>query len=543
MYQVELTQSFFPAQHDTLFAPTTIPDLLAEKAAERGDSLALRELLGDGGMGREWTYADLLRDSERLGRALASRHPPGARLALFANNVPEWILMEMAAAFAGLILVTVNPAYAARELKYVLEQSRAEAIYFVPEVRGNALGPIVDQACEGLSAIRHRILLSDHDALFAGEDRGALRPAGPDDIVQIQYTSGTTGFPKGALLKQAGLIQNGRDSIGRWGVAAGEQVVVMMPLFHTAGCGLLVLGAIANGATMLLARGFDRVVLAQVIARERPEYFLGVPTMVVDLIDEAEAEGLDVTCIRGVLSGGAMVAPELVAKSREVFGAPIQIVYGQTESSPVITQAWRDDRAADLSGTIGQPIAHVDVAIRDMADGSVCPIGVQGEICTRGYHVMAGYNDNPEATAAAIDGDGWLHTGDLGTMDARGYVRITGRVKDMIIRGGENLFPAEIENAMLEHPAVLEAAVVGIPDQRLGELVACFMRARGPERPSPAALKAFIRDRLSPQKTPAFWIWVDGWPMTGSGKIQKFALRDAFVRGDYAVAEEAAGDR
>ncbi|MGH6729990.1 MAG: AMP-binding enzyme, partial [Sphingomicrobium sp.] len=212
---------------------------------------------------------------------------------------------------------------------------------------------------------------------------------------------------------------------------------------------------------------------------------------------------------------------------------------GQTETSPVITHAWRDDIEPDLSGTIGQPLPHMDVAILAMADKSVCPVGVQGEICCRGYHVMAGYNDNPEATAAAIDGDGWLHTGDLGTMDSRGYLKITGRVKDMIIRGGENLFPAEIENAMLEHEAVLEAAVVGIPDAKWGELVACFMRPRGTEKPEPAALKAFIRERLSPQKTPAFWIWVDQWPMTGSGKIQKFALRDAFVRGDYSVAEES----
>lgn len=539
MYQAELTQSLFEARHDTLFEPMTIPDLLERKAKERGDSLAIREILGDGAIGREWSYAGLLSDSERLGRALAFRHPAGARIAVFANNVPEWVLLEMAAAFAGLILVTVNPSYGARELRYVLEQSRAEAVYFVPEVRGNARGPIVEEACAGLLRVRHRILLTDHAALFDGEERGAVRSTGPDDIAQIQYTSGTTGFPKGALLKQSGLIQNGRDSVGRWGVAAGEQVIVMMPLFHTAGCGILVLGGLANGATLLLARGFDRKVLVRVIARERPEYVLGVPTMIVDLIEEAESTGLDVSSVKSVLAGGAMVAPELVAKSRKIFGAPIQIVYGQTETSPLITQGWREDSEADLSGTIGQPMPHIDVAILDMADSSLCPIDVQGEICTRGYHVMAGYNDNPEATARAIDADGWLHTGDLGTMDSRGYVKITGRVKDMIIRGGENLFPAEIENAMLEHAAVLDAAVVGIPDDRLGELVACFMRARAAERPEPETLKAFIRERLSPQKTPAFWIWVDQWPMTGSGKIQKFALREAFLRGDYGAAENS----
>ena len=532
MYQVELTQSLFPAQRDTLFEPTTIAELLRGKANEQGDALALREMRADGTIGREWSYAELLRDSERLGRALAARHAPGTRIAVFANNVPEWVLLEMAVGFAGLTLVTVNPCYGSRELRYVLEQSRAEAIYFVPTVRGNALGPVVDAACSELPAVKHRIQLTDPAALFDGEERGTSRPSGPEDIIQIQYTSGTTGFPKGALLKQSGLIQNGLDSAFRWGVTQGEQILVMMPLFHTAGCGILVLGGLANGATLLLAPGFDPQIIARVIERERPRFVLGVPTMIVSLIDEAESSGRDLTSVESIMAGGAMVAPELISKAARVFGAPIQVVYGQTECSPVITLNWRDDDA----GTIGQPLPHIDVAIFDMQDGTVCPVGVQGEICCRGYHVMAGYNDNPEATASAIDADGWLHTGDLGTMDARGYLKITGRVKDMIIRGGENLFPAEIENAMLEHEAILEAAVVGIPDEKWGELVACFMRQRGSARPDCETLKQFIRERLSPQKTPAFWVWVDQWPMTGSGKIQKFALRDAFMRGEHRPA-------
>jgi fatty-acyl-CoA synthase len=511
----------------------TIGDLLREQASVRADATALRELLGDGSIGREWTYAGLLRECETLGRALASRHQRGARIAIFANNIPEWVLMEMAAGLAGLTLVTVNPAFHARELRYVLEQSRAEAVYFAASVRGNALGPVVEAACADLPAVSHRIALSDRTALFNGEATGALRSTQPDDIVQIQYTSGTTGFPKGALLSQRGLVQNGRDSICRWGAGPGDQILIMMPLFHTAGCGLLVLGGLANGATLLLAPGFEAEMIVRAIERERPAYLLGVPTMIVGLIDEAERSGRDVKSLHIIMCGGAMVAPDLVSKVQRIFGAPIQIVYGQTETSPSITIGWRDDAEADRSDTIGQPLPHMDVAILGTEDQAVCPIGVQGEICCRGYHVMAGYNDNPDATAAVIDADGWLHTGDLGSMDARGYFKITGRVKDMIIRGGENLFPAEIENAMLEHEAILEVAVVGISDEKWGELVACFMRARCAERPEAGALKAFIRERLSPQKTPAHWIWVDEWPLTGSGKIQKFALREAFERGDY----------
>jgi fatty-acyl-CoA synthase len=224
-----------------------------------------------------------------------------------------------------------------------------------------------------------------------------------------------------------------------------------------------------------------------------------------------------------------------VRKAKQVFGANIQIIYGQTEASPVITLAWADDCEADLCGTIGQPMPHMDVSIRNASDNSVCPLDVHGEICCRGYNVMTGYNDNPHATADAIDAEGWLHTGDLGLMDSRGYLRITGRVKDMIIRGGENLFPAEIENAMLEHEHILEVAVVGVPDEKWGEQVACFMRSKSGHRPAPRELRAFVRERLSPQKTPVFWIWVDAWPLTGSGKIKKFALREALEKGEHDV--------
>jgi fatty-acyl-CoA synthase len=230
-----------------------------------------------------------------------------------------------------------------------------------------------------------------------------------------------------------------------------------------------------------------------------------------------------------------MVPPALNAAAQEVFGVPILIVYGQTETSPAITAAWPTDTGAELTETIGQPCSHMEVSIRNPADNSVCAVDEQGEICMRGFNVMVGYNDNPKVTAETIDADGWLHTGDLGSMSARGYVKITGRVKEMIIRGGENLFPAEIEAAMLEHPAIAEIAVAGVPDEKWGEIVAAFMRlAEGAQRPSDDDLKAFIRERLSPQKTPAHWVWVREFPLTGSGKVQKFALAEMFVKGELA---------
>ncbi len=533
MYRVTLSESYFPAQGGQPCRLTTIGAMLGASVTAAPDRPALKELGYDGEIGRVWTYAELLHDAERLARALASRHEEGARVAVYANNVPEWVLLELGCALAGLTLVTVNPAYQPRELKYVLEQSRSEAIYFVADFRGNPMGEIVDAVCAEIPALRHRILLTDHAALFAGEHDGELRDPEPLDPVQIQYTSGTTGFPKGAVLHHQGLVQNGCDTMVRAGVEPGDVLVHHMPLFHTTGCAILVCGGLSVGATMLLAPLFDPDMIVRVMAREGARFVLGVPTMLVALIDVARRSGADMSSVRGILSGGAMVAPELCRQAQATFGAPIQIIYGQTETCPVITEAWCDDSVEDLTETIGQPIPHVDVSIRDPQNNQVVPIGVQGEICARGYLVMLGYNDNPAATAATIDAEGWLHTGDLGTMDARGYLKITGRVKEMIIRGGENLFPAEIENAMLEHEAIAECAVVGIPDDTWGELVACFMRPAGAERPDDAALKAFVRARLAPQKTPQFWVWVDEWPLTGSGKIQKFKLREAFERGEF----------
>ena len=533
MYDVSLTESYFPAQSESRLEEITIGDMLRRQAASFPDRPALKELSFEGKIGRVWTYREFLKEAEKLGRALASRHAQGARIAVYANNIPEWVLLELACGFAGVILVTVNPAYQKRELKFVLEQSRAEAIYYVEDFRGNPMKKIADQVCVEIPAIKHRILMSDHEVLYDGHDRGRLPEVTPHDVVQIQYTSGTTGFPKGALLHHHGLVQNGFDTMTRAGVRSGDSFVHNMPLFHTTGCAILVLGGLGVGATMLLAPIFDPEMIIRVFEREKTRFLLGVPTMIVTLIDEAEKSGRDVSSIERIMSGGAMVAPELCKKAQAVFGAPIQIVYGQTESSPVITQTQYEDCLEDLTETIGQPLPHVEVAIRNPQTNDFCPIGEQGEICCRGYLVMTGYNDNAEATAAAIDPDGWLRTGDLGRMDERGFIKITGRVKEMIIRGGENLFPAEIENAMLEHGDIAEVAVVGVADKKWGEQVACFMRVTGDHQPDRAALKAFIRERLSPQKTPAFWVYVDDWPLTGSGKIQKFKLREAFERGEF----------
>jgi len=538
MDKVRLEASWFPAQSDSPVLPTTVGDVVRRAAALQPHAPALVECDLGGRLGRRWTYAALLADAERLAGALLTRYRPGERICVWAPNIPEWVLLEYAAGLAGLTLVTANPAYRSRELKYVLEQSMAAGLFLVKSHRGSDMLGIAAEASAGIAGLREVVDLADEGALFAGAGAGPELPTvRPEDPVQIQYTSGTTGFPKGVLLHHRGITNNARFSNAVIGLEPGDTFVNIMPLFHTAGCGLLTLGAAQFGACMILPPVFDPDAVLDIIASQRVGYLLGVPTMLVALLEAQAARPRDVSSVRTAGSGGAMVPPDLVRRVRKTFGCDFHIVYGQTEASCLLTIAsCRDGAPGDESETVGQPIAQTELAVRDPSSGAVLPIGEVGEICARGYGVMLGYNDDPAATAAALDADGWLRTGDLGAMDARGRVRITGRVKEMIIRGGENLFPAEIENVVLEHPTVLEAAVVGAPDDRWGEIVVCFVRLAPNAILDRAALVAHCRERLSPQKTPAHWIAVDAWPLTGSGKIQKFALRDGFVAGRFEPA-------
>ncbi len=533
MYDLNLETAHFPALEIGEIRDTTVGDLLREAADRAPDRIALKEMNLEGKIDRGWTYAELLADSERLARALLSRHKPGERIAVWSYNNPEWVLLEMAAGLAGLTLVTVNPSFQPREVKFVLEQSRSVALYAVESYRGNNMGDTARALAAEIPAIRDHIDMLDHDALFAGADDGADLPSvDPMDAAQIQYTSGTTGFPKGAVLHHRGLTNNAFLHHDRFGFREGDVYINFMPMFHTGGCGVGALGTLSKAGTMIVVAIFDPGAVNAVIEAEKVTHFLGVPTMLVGMLEANKARPSDLSSVRGITSGGSMVAPELVKQVQAVFGCNVQIIYGQTECCPLLTMVWGDDSLEDATQTVGQPVPHTEMAILDTETNQVKAIGEIGEICARGYMKMLGYNDNPEATGKCIDAEGWLHTGDLGTMDARGYVKVTGRVKEMIIRGGENLFPAEIENAMLEHPNVAEVAVVGVPDDKWGEIVACFIRAEG-GKPEKADLVAHCRERLSPQKTPAHWVYVSEWPLTGSGKIQKFVLRDQFVEGQH----------
>jgi acyl-CoA synthetase (AMP-forming)/AMP-acid ligase II len=385
-----------------------------------------------------YTYAELLAAAGRAARALRTRFEPGARIAVWANNIPEWVILEYGAALAGVTIVTVNPGLRHEELAHVLGKSRAEGIFLLTEYRGNRLADILAEVRSGLPALREAVLFSHWDDFCLSGTDTELPSVQADEAAQIQFTSGTTGSPKGAVLTHRGIVNNARMWADRFGLERGHVLLSPMPLFHTAGCVLSVLGALA---------------------------------------------------------------------------------------SPVITQTAPDDTAADRAETLGRPLPCIEVKIADPQSQVTLAIGKVGEICTRGYHVMSGYFDEPELSAAVIDADGWLHTGDLGSMEARGLCRIEGRLKDMIIRGGENIYPREIEQILCEHPQVADAAVVGVPDERWGEEVAAFIRLAVGKTVDQEELFGYCRERLAPYKTPVHWFFLDEFPLTASGKVQKHALR------------------
>jgi fatty-acyl-CoA synthase len=534
VYNVQLTESLFAAEVDDDVREITIGDLLREVATDHPTALALVEIKPEGDTRRRWTYRDLLCDSKKLALALSTRFHPGERITIWAPNIPEWLLMEYACALAGIIVVTANPAYQSKELRYVLTQSDSVALFLIQSYRGNPMVQIGVQATQGLDAIREIVDLEHREMLYrVGDQATSLPKVAPGDAVMIQYTSGTTGFPKGAVLTHRGLVNNARFYAGRAQTHQNTVWANIMPMFHTAGCGMVSLGCLQAACTMLLVTLFDPMVVTRLIEQEKVSTILGVPTMLVALLEILERQSHNMSSVEMISSGGATVAPELVRNIKKFFDCKFGTLYGQTETSPVITQHHHDDSLEDICNTIGQPLPQTHVSIRSVDENHVVSLDTVGEICVRAYCNMIEYYDNPSATAETIDEEGWLHTGDLGTMDCRGYVRITGRVKEMIIRGGENLFPAEIENVLLEHPLITEVAVVGIPDDKWGEVIACFIRAEATQEINPKVLHHHCRQHLSPQKTPVIWCKVEAFPLTGSGKIQKFALRDGYLAGNY----------
>ena len=520
-----------PPVHDI-----TIGQVLRDAAAAAPGRLAIIEGIADAAARRTWTYAQLDAAADQVARALLHHFNPGDHIAIWAQNIPEWIILEFGVARAGMVIVTVNPGYQASELRYVLNQSKAAGLFCVDSFRGNPMLAIANEVQAECPALRTIVRFAEWDEFLAtGDPTTELPHVTPSDAVMIQYTSGTTGFPKGALLHHRGLVNNATHFMDRMGVVEGNVYVTMMPLFHTAGSVMAVLGAVAHRCTQVLVQAFEPGLVLALTDEYKANALMGVPTMLIAMLEHENFASTDLSSLAGVCSGGSLVPEQLVRTFERELGAPFTIVFGQTECSPVATMTRPDDTMEDKSGTIGAPMPHVEIKIVDTETGETVPIGVVGELCTRGYHVMHNYFEMPEQTAEAIDAEGWLHTGDLAAMNDRGYSSIEGRLKDMIIRGGENIYPRELEELLFAHPSVGSVAVIGLPDERWGETVAAFVRPTPGATVNKDELFAYMREHLAAQKTPRHWFVLDEFPLTGSGKIQKFKLRELWQEG--AVTE------
>jgi fatty-acyl-CoA synthase len=532
------TAAYWPATSEAAVLNTSIGQLLRDAAAAVPDRLALVEGI-DPALARRWTYRELLADARRVAMALLSGFEPGARIAVYSPNRWEWALLQLGATLAGMVLVTVNPALRIRELRYVLQQSRSCALFYSGEYRGQSSAEIVAELRPQLPELHLAVAFEEwddflHRPVAEGIEFPVVRPR---DAAQIQYTSGTTGSPKGCLLHHQGTINAARIAGRMAGLQDGDVWINPMPMFHVGSCVMAAVGILALHGTHVLLPGFDAGLVLEMIQEHRGNMMLVVPTILHSLVNHPDVEKYELTSMRGMLCGGSTAPAALVQRAEELFGAKIAIGYGQTESHGVVCQSRLTDSHAERMTTVGHALPHMELAIVDPATGEMTGHDEQGEICVRGYQSMLGYFELPGATAAALDQDGWLHTGDLGAMDDRGFVRVTGRLKDMIIRGGENIYPREIEELLLEVAAVYAVEVVGVPDEHWGEQVGAIVQLR-PGGQDEAAVFAELREyclaNLARFKVPRLWFAVSEFPITASGKIQKFALRTMIASGEIA---------
>jgi fatty-acyl-CoA synthase len=547
---------------------TTVGDLLDRRAQEQPEREALVYSCYpefNGALDIRWTYREYCEQADEVARGLMALDlKKGAHIGVWAVNLPEWALLQMAAAKAGLVLVTINPNYRTTELEYVLKQSDVAALFFMAQVRDhNGLETVTSLVTPGtyygavsserLPSLRYVCLLgtpppgkSGHldawrPALFremiasgihSSPDALRARQASvlPSDAAMLQYTSGTTGFPKGAVLSHMGIINNAADFTNRSGVLSDDRLCCPMPFFHVGGCILSVLGALYRGYTLHPMLSFDPRKTLQIISNERCTLLGAVPTMLTAMMLHPDFSEFDLSSLRCVASGGAPVPARLMEEVKERIGADIAIVFGQTESSAAITLTLLDDSFEMKATTVGLPLPHIEVKIVHPATQAVIPLGESGELCCRGYLVMLGYYKMPQQTQETIDSDGWLHTGDLATMDNNGYIRIVGRLKEMIIRGGENIYPREIEEFLLRHPRIMQAQVMGVPDRFFGEELLAVIVPKADEQLGEDELREYCKGQISHQKIPRYIQFVESYPLTASGKVQKFVLRQNAMR-------------
>ena len=526
----------------------TIGALLDEVAQAHGGRDALVSVAQD----IRWSYAELRDEADRLAAGLrALGLARGDRLAIWSPNRAEWTALQYAAAKAGLILVTINPAYRLGELEHVLNAASCAAIAIAPRFKSSDYLAMVselvgDPGPDGIRSARvpslRHVIVFDGTAPEAmltyralrqkGEAAGSLAPLDlkADDPINIQFTSGTTGKPKGVTLSHHNILNNGIQTGMRAGIGEGDRVCVPVPMFHCFGMVVGNLACLGRAATAVYpGEAFEPAETMAAIAVERCTHLYGVPTMMIAILGHERFGDFDLTSLRGGIMGGAPCPAETMkAVMTDLHMTEVTIIYGMTETSPVSFQTCPDDPVEARVNTVGRIMPHLEVKIVG-DDDRIVAIGEQGQLCTRGYSVMSGYWADPERTEDVLGADGWMHTGDLATIDAEGYCRISGRSKDIVIRGGENISPREIEEFLYRHPAVRDVQVIGIPDVKFGEELCAWIILKGGAAADAESIRDFCRGEISHFKIPRHIRFVESFPMTTSGKVQKFVMREQMI--------------
>jgi fatty-acyl-CoA synthase len=530
--------SYASGTSDVPLLGDTIADNFDRTAAAQPDA----EALVDVPTGRRWTYAELRADVDTVAHGLlALGVGKGDRVGIWAPNVAEWVLVQYATARIGAILVNINPAYRTHELEFVLNQAGISVLVAATSFKTSDYAAMIKDVAPSCVELRTVVLIGtpDWDELVAsGRDgdpavlaqlQGALSP---DDPINIQYTSGTTGFPKGATLSHHNILNNGYFVGKLCGYTPQDRVCIPVPFYHCFGMVMGNLGCTSNGATMVIpGPGFDPKATLHAVAQERCTSLYGVPTMFIAELNDPDFDSFDLSSLRTGIMAGSPCPVEVMKQVVDRMGmTEVTICYGMTETSPVSTQTRADDSLERRVSTVGRVHPHVEIKIIDPETGLTMPRREPGELCTRGYSVMLGYWNEPEKTAESIDRARWMHTGDLAVMDEEGYINITGRIKDMVIRGGENIYPREIEEFLYTHPDIVDAQVVGVPDARYGEELCAWVTLReGAPELTAEELREFAAGRLAHYKIPRYVLAVDEFPMTVTGKVRKVEMREKSV--------------
>ena len=505
------------------------------------------------------TYKEFDEETDRLAKAfIGIGIEKGEHIAIWSDNKREWLLSQFATGKMGGVLVTVNTSYQSSELEYLLKQSDSTTLILGEEFKGSNYIDIINTVCPELKisekgAVRSdklpdfkRVIVmgennypgiytwSEFEAFAEGVSDEQLeerfQSMDPDDVINIQYTSGTTGFPKGVMLTHLNVVNNGKLVGDTMNLTENDRLCIPVPFFHCFGCVLGTMAAVTHSTTMVIAEQFDPKRVLQMVQDEKCTGLHGVPTMFIAELNHPDFASFDTSTLRTGIMAGSPCPIEVMKKVITDMGASeITIAYGQTESSPVITQTRADDDIEKRVSTVGKPHAEVEVKIIDPATGERVAVGISGELCTRGYHIMKGYYNNEEATKNAIDPEGWLHTGDIAVGDADGYIAITGRIKDMVIRGGENIYPREIEEFLYSHSAIQDVQVVGVPDTKYGEELVAWIILKEGEKLDAEELRDYCTGKISRHKIPRYFEFTKEYPMTASGKIQKFKLRELSI--------------